>query len=244
MLSKLPFVSIMKWPRRRFSEFAHLPRKDRVELIFRHPVAGQSPHALGGRRSADHDDDIDGGIASALEQQGHVDDHEPPPFGRSPFDKAGPGAGDRRMHQIFEALKGRDVGKYKERKPLPIDPAFDEHAGENLLDRLRSVTGIEFAHCGVGVENRRPEPGEDGGDGRFPHRDRTRQTGDDQIKPPRAGARLIRASTKVKVLSANDGRLSSPAVPVSKPGEGSSFRSGFLTLAFAGVTRSRAAISR
>ena len=56
-----------------FLQVAHLARENGIEFRFGHASACESPRTLDWLRSADNDDDVDGGLASYLEQQRYID---------------------------------------------------------------------------------------------------------------------------------------------------------------------------
>ena len=149
-------------------------------------------------RRADDDDEINLRMPAGLNQQRHVDDRHSPALGRSALEEPGPRLGDRRMNQTFEPLQRIRIAQYARSEALAVDFPLDHDARKGGLDRFRVPAGVELSHRVVGVESRDAQLGEHGRDGRFPHRNRARQSNDDH----RPSTRVAKTSASTSARNA------------------------------------------
>src|ERR1700691_2413800 len=182
-----------------------LARKDGLEFGLGHARARKRARALDGGRSAYHDHEINTRFPTGLERQWHVDDDEATARGRRALDKVNARLGHRRMHQPFKALQRLCITQHPRSQSLAINLARDRDAWKRRLDRFRPVSGVESAHGVIGVECGDAELGEHAGDGRFPHRDRACQAGNDHCPAPYVA--MTSASTSARSAGVTTGRL-------------------------------------
>ena len=107
-----------------FFRIRHLSGKNGVELGFGHARSGQDARALDRFRRTHHDRQIDTRFPARLEQQGHIDDDEPPASSRRVLHELNARLRDCGMHKTFEALQRLRVTQHSRSKPLAVDAAL------------------------------------------------------------------------------------------------------------------------
>jgi hypothetical protein len=157
-----------------------LAGKDGLKLGLTHARSRQSTSALHGCSRAHYDYEIDRRFPASLEQQRHVHDDQSAASGLGAIQELTARLRHGRMHDPFKTPKGLSVAQHLRSKALAIDLSGDDNARKGGLDHSRALSSVEVSDGLIGVKCWDAKLGEHAGDGRFPHRDRACQSGNDQ----------------------------------------------------------------
>lgn len=151
----------------------HLLGQDSRQPGFRHPGTGHDALALNPRRRRHDQHQVAAPVASALQQQRHVEHYQPLAAAPAARQEARGLALDQRVHDRLQPGQRRGVTEHPGPERLAVDRAVAHDSGKGRGNRRDRGTARRHQAMdrSVSIMHRQPQPPQHGGGRRLAHAD-------------------------------------------------------------------------